>query len=205
MSWCILPVPGNLHRTVLWRNKNSPDQANLCPDKRFVFLVYWLVVAGTVLVAFASLQGVSSCSPLNSSLTSLCTDFRCIAKNDRYSLRLCGAVSCCCCCCYLLLLLLLLMKLLCCNLRGLTFTWWGCYGLCLWHKPTELAHPFYSVLVSISVFKALSTVFHSMNSPDNSPFSHSVLPVLSLPYWSFKLYISLWKSPSALIKSLVVS
>ena len=26
--------------------------------------------------------------------------------------------------------------------RGLTFTWWGCYGLCLWHKPTELANSF---------------------------------------------------------------
>ena len=46
---------------------------------------------------------------------------------------------------------------------------------------------FYSVLVSISVFMALSTVFHSINSPDNTPFSHSVLPVLSLPYWSFQL------------------
>ena len=33
---------------------------------------------------------------------------------------------------------------------------------------------------------ALSTVFHSINSPDNSPFSHSVLPVLFLPYWSFQ-------------------
>ena len=29
----------------------------------------------------------------------------------------------------------------------------------------------YSVLVSISVFMALSTVFHSINSPDNSPFN----------------------------------
>ena len=49
-------------------------------------------------------------------------------------------------------------------------------------KPTELAHSFlYFVLVSISVFMALSTVFHSINSPDNSPFSHSILPVLSLP------------------------
>ena len=65
--------------------------------------------------------------------------------------------------------------------------------------------PFYSVLVSVSVFMALSTVFHSINSPDNSPFSPSVLPVLSLPYWSCQqLYISLWKSPSALIKSIVV-
>ena len=45
----------------------------------------------------------------------------------------------------------------------------------------SLPTPFYSVLVSISVFVALSTVFHSINSPDNSPLSHSVLPVLFLP------------------------
>ena len=50
---------------------------------------------------------------------------------------------------------------------------------------------FHSVLVSISVFIALSTVFHSINSPDNPLLSHSVLPVLFLPYWSFQLYISL--------------
>ena len=47
--------------------------------------------------------------------------------------------------------------------------------------------PTYSVLVSISVFAALSTVFHSINSPDNSLLSRSVLPVLFLPYWSFQL------------------
>ena len=45
----------------------------------------------------------------------------------------------------------------------------------------SLPTPFYSVLVSISVFKALSTVFHSINSPDSSPFSDCVLPVFSLP------------------------
>ena len=33
----------------------------------------------------------------------------------------------------------------------------------------SLPTSFYSVLVSVSVFVALSTVFHSMNSPDNSP------------------------------------
>ena len=49
----------------------------------------------------------------------------------------------------------------------------------------SLPTPFYSVLVSVSVFMALSTVFHSINSPDNSPLSHSVLPVSFLPYWSF--------------------
>ena len=35
--------------------------------------------------------------------------------------------------------------------RGLTFTWWGYSGLCPWHKPTELAHSFHSVLVSVSL------------------------------------------------------
>ena len=55
----------------------------------------------------------------------------------------------------------------------------------------SLPTPFQSVLVSVSVFKALSTVFHSINSPVNSPFSHSVPPVLFLPYWYFQLYISL--------------
>ena len=54
--------------------------------------------------------------------------------------------------------------------------------------------PVYSVLVSVSVFMALSTVFHSINSPDNSPLSHSVLPVLFVPYLSFQLYISLYEN-----------
>ena len=63
----------------------------------------------------------------------------------------------------------------------------------------SLPSPFYSVLVSVSVFIAPSTVFQSINSPDNSPPSHSVLSVLFLPYWSFQQYICLWKSPSALI------
>ena len=74
--------------------------------------------------------------------------------------------------------------------RGLTFSWWGCYILCLRHKPTEHAHSFYSALVSVSVFMALSTVFHFINSPDNSPLSHRVLLALFLPDGSFQLYIS---------------
>ena len=49
----------------------------------------------------------------------------------------------------------------------------------------SLSTPFYLVLVSVSIFMALSTVFCSINSPHNSPLSHSVLPVLSIPYWSF--------------------
>ena len=52
---------------------------------------------------------------------------------------------------------------------------------------------FYSVLVPVSVFMALSTVFHSINSPDNSPLSHSVLPVVFLPFGPFN-DISLYES-----------
>ena len=36
------------------------------------------------------------------------------------------------------------------------------------------------MMLSNSVFMAFSTVFHSINSPDNSPLPHSVLPVLFL-------------------------
>ena len=45
----------------------------------------------------------------------------------------------------------------------------------------SLPTPLYSVLVSISAFMVLSTVFFSINSPDDSPLSHSVLAVLFLP------------------------
>ena len=55
----------------------------------------------------------------------------------------------------------------------------------------SLPTPFYSALVSTSVFEALSTVFHYIHSPDSSPLSPSALPGLCLPCWSFQLYISL--------------
>ena len=68
----------------------------------------------------------------------------------------------------------------------------GDLAICVFdsNKPSLLT-PIYSVRASINVSMALSTVFHSINSPDNSPFSHSVLVILALPYWSFQLYISL--------------
>ena len=46
----------------------------------------------------------------------------------------------------------------------------------------SLPTPFDSVLVSVSVFKALSTVFHSINSPDNSSSLISVLLLFSTVY-----------------------
>ena len=91
----------------------------------------------------------------------------------------------------LLILLLLLFITIIIRPRGFTFTWWGCYGLWFNINQPSLPTPFYTVLVPFSVFMAFSTVFHSINPPDNSPLSHSALPVLFLPYRSFQLYISL--------------
>ena len=62
----------------------------------------------------------------------------------------------------------------------LTFTWWDVAVYVFGIGQHSLATPFYSVLVSISVFMARSTVFHFINSPNNSLLSHSVLPVLFL-------------------------
>ena len=101
--------------------------------------------------------------------------------------------------------------------------------MCPKHKPTKLAHSFFSVLMSISAFVALSPVFHSLNSPDNSPHSHSVLVFISLlgpfhlyfipqilpklslfslcssgfflPYWSFQVYTHFQKSPELVSES----
>ena len=59
----------------------------------------------------------------------------------------------------------------------------------------SLPTPFYSVLVSVYVFMALSTVFHSVNSPDNYPLSHSVFfrsyVCLTGPFNYISLYESL--------------
>ena len=50
----------------------------------------------------------------------------------------------------------------------------------------------------VAVFMAFSTVFQSVNSPDNSPFSHSVLPVLSdlLVISSICLFVKVSSSPN---------
>ena len=59
-------------------------------------------------------------------------------------------------------------------------------------KQLSLSHPFYSLLVSVSVFMALSTVFHSMNSPDNYLFYHSVPPIYFCLFGPFN-YRSLYE------------
>ena len=76
--------------------------------------------------------------------------------------------------------------------------WWGYYGcgdVTVYAKDINqpsLPTPLYSVPVSISVFMAISTVFHSINSPDNSPFSHSVVYLYLVgPFNCISVYESL--------------
>ena len=57
----------------------------------------------------------------------------------------------------------------------------------------SLPTPFYSFLVSISVFMALSAVFYSINSPDNSAFSLCSSGFISALIGPFN-YISLYES-----------
>ena len=92
----------------------------------------------------------------------------------------------------------------------LTSMWWGCCSLCLWLKPADVfdinqlsfPSPFCSVLISVSVFIALSTVSHSINSPDNSPlfftlFFHSSFWLIG-PFNYITVYESLlqpWYNP----------
>ena len=57
----------------------------------------------------------------------------------------------------------------------------------------SLPTQFCSVLVFVSICMAISTAFHSIDFPDNSPLSHSVLPVLFLPIGPFS-YIFLYES-----------
>ena len=49
----------------------------------------------------------------------------------------------------------------------------------LYINQPSLLTPFYSLLASVSVFMALSTVFHSINSPDKSAFSLCSFGLLS--------------------------
>ena len=57
----------------------------------------------------------------------------------------------------------------------------------------SLPTPFYFVPVSVSVAMALSTVFHSINSLDNSPLSHCVLRFYFCLIGSFN-FVSLYES-----------
>ena len=57
------------------------------------------------------------------------------------------------------------------------------------------------VLVSVPVFMALSTVFHSVYSPDNSSLSQSVLPLLFclIDPFNYNLFMKVSLSPDVIL------
>ena len=83
--------------------------------------------------------------------------------------------------------------------NGLTFMWWGCCDLCLWYKPTGLAHSFlFCSCVCFCLYGPFNCIsFHKFSKQLSACSLCSA--GLFLPYWSFQLYISLWKFSSALI------
>ena len=83
---------------------------------------------------------------------------------------------------------------------GLSFTWWGCCGLYFWHKPAELAHSFlFSSCVYFCLYGPSNCFpFHKF-SQHLSAFSLCSSGLISALLVLSTIYISLWKSPSALI------
>ena len=85
-------------------------------------------------------------------------------------------------------------------LQGLTFMWWGHCSLCLWHKLTKLALSFlFCSCVCFCLYEPYNCISFHKFSRQLCLFSLCSPGLIFLPYWSFQLYISLWKSPSALI------
>ena len=82
--------------------------------------------------------------------------------------------------------------------RGLTFTWWGCFGLCFWHKPTELAYSFFFVYFCLyGPFHCISFHILSRQLSAFSLFSRSYFCLIGpLSYMSLnKSLLQPWYNP----------
>ena len=76
----------------------------------------------------------------------------------------------------------------------------GMLRLMPWHKPTELAHSFLiRSCVCFSLYGPVNCISVHKFSRQLSVFSLCFSGLIALLYWSFQLYVSLRKSPSALI------
>ena len=87
--------------------------------------------------------------------------------------------------------------------RGLPLTWWWCYCLCPWHKPTELAHSFlFCSCVYVCLYGLFNCISFHKVSRQLSVFSLcssgpiSALLVLSTTYLFMKASISPHVIPS---------
>ena len=81
--------------------------------------------------------------------------------------------------------------------RGLTFMWWGCYGLCHRHKPTELTHSFlFCSCVYLCLYGPFNCIsFHAVSRQLSvfllcSSGRISAVLVLSTTYLSMKISFS---------------
>ena len=82
----------------------------------------------------------------------------------------------------------------------LTFTWWGCYSLRLWHKPTELANSFlFCFCVCFCLYGPFNCISFHKFFRQLSTFSFCSCGLSSALLVLSAIYISLWKSVSALI------
>ena len=81
--------------------------------------------------------------------------------------------------------------------HGLTFTWWGCCGLCLWHIPNEIAYSFlFCSCVCFCLYHPFNCISFHKFSQQLSAFSLcssgliSALLVLSTIYLLMKVSLS---------------
>ena len=89
--------------------------------------------------------------------------------------------------------------------HGLTFTWRGCCGLCLWHKPAQLAHSFlFSSCVCFCLYGPFNCFSFYKFSQQLSAF-HSVLPAglifVLLVFSTVYLFMEVSLSPDIILCS----
>ena len=89
--------------------------------------------------------------------------------------------------------------------RGFTFTWWDVtvYVVDITNRACPLL--FILLLCLFLLYGSFNCILFHKFSRQLSFFPHSVFQILILPYWSFQQYISLLKSSSALLCSIVVN
>ena len=88
----------------------------------------------------------------------------------------------------------------------LILMWWGCYGLCRWHKPTELAHSFlFCSCVCFCLYCPFNSVtFHSASYslfPSLRPTCSWLLTVWSKMLSSRRCGLCFWHKPTELARS----
>ena len=86
--------------------------------------------------------------------------------------------------------------------RGLTITWWGCYGLCFWHKPTELANSFsFCCFVCFCLYGPFSCISFHKFSRQLSAFSLCSCGLISavLDFSTLYLFMKVSLSPDVIL------